>query len=122
MPLVPYQKKIAMITTNSEPQPSNSCHGSPHPIFQTITATAVARIDASITAEGMRVPIIAILVNVAKIPLAGVNPPYMKDWKAAAREPIQRVRLQKPLYTPNERNAHMTNLQQSLQARNQGRV
>lgn len=67
---------------------SNPRHGSPHPIFQTITATAVASVAANITAEGMSVPIIAILVNVAKIPLAGVNPPYIKDWKAAAREPI----------------------------------
>jgi hypothetical protein len=51
-------------------------------------ATPVASVHASITAQGMNVPNIAILVNVAKIPLAGVNPPYMKDWKVAAREPI----------------------------------
>jgi hypothetical protein len=63
-------------------------HGGPNPIFQTMKATPVASVHASITAQGMNVPNIAILVNVAKIPLAGVNPPYMKDWKAAAREPI----------------------------------
>jgi hypothetical protein len=29
------------------------------------------------------------LVSVAKIPPAGVNPPYMSAWKAAARDPIE---------------------------------
>jgi hypothetical protein len=33
----------------------------------------------------------AMLVKVAKIPLAGVKPPYMNDWKAAAIEPTKRV-------------------------------
>lgn len=45
----------------------------------------------------MNEPNIAILVNVAKIPPAGVNPPYIKDWNAAASEPIkkQKVSLEK---------------------------
>ena len=37
----------------------------------------------------MYVPNMAMLVNVAKIPPAGVNPPYIKDWNAAASDPVQ---------------------------------
>ena len=35
----------------------------------------------------IKVPSIAMLVRVANIPPAGVNPPYMNDWKAAAIVP-----------------------------------
>jgi hypothetical protein len=37
---------------------------------------------------GMAKPSIPTLVRVAKIPAAGVKPPYIQDWKAAARDPI----------------------------------
>lgn len=37
----------------------------------------------------MTEPSIPMLVNVANIPPAGVKPPYMKDWNAAASEPLE---------------------------------
>lgn len=57
-------------------------NGPPHfptPSCHTIIDTPVAITDANITNGIMNVPSIAMLVNVAKIPPAGVNPPYMKD-------------------------------------------
>lgn len=50
-------------------------------------ATTVERSDAAINAGGIKVPSIAMLVRVANMPPAGVNPPYMNDWKAAANVP-----------------------------------
>jgi hypothetical protein len=41
----------------------------------------------------MAKPSIPTLVRVAKIPAAGVKPPYIQDWKAAARDPIIPVRI-----------------------------
>lgn len=44
-----------------------------------MTASPVATIDASIAAAGINVPSMAMLAKMAKIPPAGVKPPYMKD-------------------------------------------
>lgn len=38
--------------------------------------------------KGLSHPSIARLVMVAKRPAAGVKPPYIQDWKAAASEPV----------------------------------
>jgi hypothetical protein len=70
------------------PSHANGLPHCPTPTFQTIIDTPVAITDANITNGIMNVPSIAMLVNVAKIPPAGVNPPYMKDWNAAAIEPV----------------------------------
>lgn len=51
----------------------------PTPSFHTTIDTAVAITEANITNGIMTVPSIPMLVNVAKTPAAGVNPPYMKD-------------------------------------------
>ena len=64
-------------------------HYFPTPRLQTRTETPVARTEARRTAGNMSVPNMAMLVNVAKIPPAGVNPPYMKDWNPAANDPVQ---------------------------------
>ena len=40
-----------------------------------------------IAAGHIRFPSIAMLVNVANIPPAGVKAPYINDWNMAAREP-----------------------------------
>ncbi|KKA18804.1 hypothetical protein T310_7244 [Rasamsonia emersonii CBS 393.64] len=58
-----------------------------------MAATTVANTAANTAAGHISVPSIAILVNVAKMPPAGVKPPYMRDWKAAAREPVTRKRI-----------------------------
>jgi hypothetical protein len=63
-------------------------HYVPTPQIPTIAATSVAINIANIAIERASVPSIAMLVSVAKIPPAGVKPPYMSAWKAAAREPI----------------------------------
>jgi hypothetical protein len=55
----------------------------------TIAATSVATNIATMATGRASVPSIAMLVSVAKIPPAGVNPPYMSAWKIAAREPIE---------------------------------
>jgi hypothetical protein len=34
-----------------------------------------------------------ILVRVAKIPAAGVKPPYIQDWKPAARDPMVQAKI-----------------------------
>jgi len=60
----------------------------PTPQYQTIVAANVANSDANKTKTGPLNPSIAMLVNVAKIPPAGVKPPYINDWKAAARDPV----------------------------------
>lgn len=52
-------------------------------------ATTVERSDATTAAIGCNVPSIAMLVNEANIPPAGVKPPYIHDWKAAASVPKQ---------------------------------
>lgn len=65
----------------------------PYPITPTMAATTVANTAANTAAGHISVPSIAILVNVAKMPPAGVKPPYMRDWKAAAREPVTRKRI-----------------------------
>jgi hypothetical protein len=49
----------------------------------------VAEIEAINIANGLNHPTMAKLVKVANIPPAGVNPPYIKDWKAAARDPVK---------------------------------
>lgn len=59
----------------------------PTPHIHTILATTVAIDEATRRASGIIVPSIAMLVRVANIPPAGVNPPYMYDWKAAAKVP-----------------------------------
>lgn len=59
----------------------------PTPQAQTVAAIPVARSAATTIAGHMSVPSIAILVKVANMPPTGVNAPYMKDWKAAARDP-----------------------------------
>lgn len=51
----------------------------PTPKTQTMAATRLAMNDEKKTTAGMSVPIIAILVSVAKRPPAGVKPPYMRD-------------------------------------------
>jgi hypothetical protein len=61
--------------------------GCPHPQAHTILAAAVAKSDATTAAIGIMVPTIAMLVNVANNPPAGVKPPYIHDWKAAANVP-----------------------------------
>jgi hypothetical protein len=68
-------------------------HHVPTPQVQTIAATSVAVTIATMAIVRASVPIAAKLVSVAKIPLAGVNPPYMNAWKAAAREPIETSEL-----------------------------
>lgn len=55
--------------------------------MKTITAGIKAVIAATAVTAGARRPSIARLVSDAKIPPAGVNPPYIADWKAAAIEP-----------------------------------
>ncbi|TKW53855.1 hypothetical protein CTA1_6030 [Colletotrichum tanaceti] len=49
--------------------------------------TNVATRPAKMTTGGINVPSIAMLVRVANTPPAGVKPPYMYDWKAAASVP-----------------------------------
>lgn len=56
----------------------------PTPPTHTKLATIVAMSEATPTAAGINVPSMAMLVKVANTPPAGVNPPYMHDWKAAA--------------------------------------
>lgn len=51
-----------------------------------IPATTVATKAANNATGGMRSPNIPRLVRVAKIPAAGVKPPYIQAWKAAAAE------------------------------------
>lgn len=46
---------------------------------QTASATAVATTNETMKTGNVRVPVIAMLVKVAKSPPAGVNAPYMKD-------------------------------------------
>jgi hypothetical protein len=65
----------------------------PTPQLQTADATSVAVNIATMATERASVPSIAMLVNVANIPAAGVNPPYISAWKAAAREPIETSEL-----------------------------
>lgn len=59
----------------------------PTPETQTKTATKVATSDEPIPTAGINVPTMAMHVKVAKIPPAGVKPPYIQDWKAAAAVP-----------------------------------
>lgn len=59
----------------------------PTPHIHTMPATTVERSDAAINAGGIKVLSIAMLIRVANMPPAGVNPPYMNDWKAAANVP-----------------------------------
>jgi hypothetical protein len=68
-------------------------HHVPKPQIQTVPATSVAIDIATVATGRASVPSIAMLVSVAKIPPAGVNPPYMNAWKAAAREPIETNKL-----------------------------
>ena len=49
------------------------------PHDHTIVATTVASTMAVITAAGINAPSMPMLVSVAKMPPAGVNPAYMKD-------------------------------------------
>lgn len=58
-----------------------------NPSAHTDTVNTVAATVAMPVANGCSVPNIAMLVNVAKMPPAGVMPPYMNDWKAAAIVP-----------------------------------
>lgn len=55
--------------------------------YQVKTATEVATIPATIVNIGVAKPSIPTLVMVAKSPAAGVKPPYIQDWKAAAIDP-----------------------------------
>lgn len=50
--------------------------------------TPVARMEAVRVAGNINTPNIAMLVKVAKIPPAGVKPPYIYDWNAAASDPV----------------------------------
>src|SRR6185437_14945811 len=50
-------------------------------------ATSVAMMADGMATTGMARPSIPKLVKVAKIPAAGVKPPYIQDWNAAAIEP-----------------------------------
>jgi hypothetical protein len=54
-------------------------HHRPIPQIHTSIATPVATTEARIAAGGIIVPSINMLVNVAKIPPAGVKAPYMYD-------------------------------------------
>lgn len=58
-----------------------------------MTATSVAKKAPTSTTKGARMPSIAKLVRVAKRPPAGVKPPYIQVWKAAAIEPNHAVRI-----------------------------
>lgn len=49
------------------------------PQAQMIKATTVAGTAARMATAGIRQPRMAMLVNVANMPPAGVKPPYMKD-------------------------------------------
>lgn len=68
-------------------------HHDPTPQIQNVPAISVAINIATMATGRDSVPSIAMLVSVAKIPLAGVKPPYMNAWKAAAREPIETNKL-----------------------------
>jgi hypothetical protein len=61
----------------------------PTPKTQTTIAAPVATTAARRDAAGIKVPSIAMLVNVANIPPAGVKAPYIHDWKAAASVPLR---------------------------------
>ena len=50
-------------------------------------AASVAMTAAMQANAGLAKPSMPILVSVARIPAAGVKPPYIQDWKAAAIEP-----------------------------------
>ncbi len=54
-----------------------------------MSATPEARNAVKMAAAGIMLPSIAMLVNVVKMHSAGVKPPYIYDWKAAAKVPIQ---------------------------------
>jgi hypothetical protein len=55
-----------------------------------------------IAAGHIRVPSIAMLVNVANIPPAGVKAPYINDWNMAAREPTPKKILSDMTMTESE--------------------
>ena len=61
----------------------------PTPHSHTTNATREATRAAKMARKGFRMPIMAIEVNVAKTPPAGVKPPYAHDWKVAASVPVQ---------------------------------
>ena len=52
-----------------------------------MNVVAVATPAPKAATGGARNPTIPKLVRVAKMPPAGVKPPYAQAWKAAAREP-----------------------------------
>lgn len=64
----------------------------PTPQAQTIAVTTVATAAAMAAKGGIATPNIVTEVRVANKPPAGVKPPYIHAWKAAAKEPrkIQR--------------------------------
>jgi hypothetical protein len=68
----------------------------------TITVTIVATTTPAIAAAGAANPNIPNEVSVAKMPPAGVNAPYIQDWKPAAREPSKTDLLVK--YRPRNRD------------------
>ena len=60
------------------------------PVRAHVTAATAVAISAAIIAHsGIATPSIPTLVKVAKIPPVGVKPPYIQDWNAAARDPIE---------------------------------
>lgn len=60
----------------------------PTPSLHTRIDTPVARMEAVRVAGNINTPNIAMLVKVAKIPPAGVKPPCIYDWNAAASDPV----------------------------------
>lgn len=69
----------------------------------TTSATRLAATAAEAANTGTAYPTIPTYVNVANIPAAGVNPPYIHDWNAAAIEPVTMPAGPKPRHNRSVR-------------------